>query len=117
MEWRLFCAFDLPADLRTQLEDHIRHLRETVPHARASWSRPENSHLTVKFFGNVAVEKVEAIKNAAERTAKEFAPIAIEVGEAGVFPNVNRATPRGSSPANIIQAGANYLERANRLPQ
>jgi 2'-5' RNA ligase len=91
MEWRTFCAFELPYDLRVQLEDWIRRLRDNVPDVRASWSRPENTHLTLKFFGNVPVDRLPRISAAADHAAKHFAPIRIEVAKAGVFPNVNRA--------------------------
>lgn len=91
MEWRTFCAFELPIDLRAQLEDHIRRLRNAVPDVRASWSRPENTHLTLKFFGNVPVNKLPTISTAAEEVAKHFSPIRIEVAQTGVFPNANRA--------------------------
>jgi 2'-5' RNA ligase len=91
MEWRTFCAFELPAELRTELETHIRRLRESVPDVRASWSRPQNTHLTLKFFGNVAVDKLPRISDAAERAVKNFSPIRIEVAKTGVFPNANRA--------------------------
>jgi RNA 2',3'-cyclic 3'-phosphodiesterase len=91
MEWRTFCAFELPAALRAQLEDHIGRLSETVTDVRASWSRPENTHLTLKFFGNVPVEKLPQISAAAEQASKQFSAIRIEVGKTGVFPNVNRA--------------------------
>ena len=91
VEWRTFCAFELPADLRVQLEHQIRRLRDVVPDVRASWSRPENTHLTLKFFGNVPVEKLPRISAAAAHAAQHFSPIQIEIGKTGVFPNVNRA--------------------------
>ncbi len=91
MEWRTFCAFELPVELRAQLENHIRGLRSNGADVRASWSRPENSHLTLKFFGNVPVDKLPRISSAADYGAKHFSPIRIEVAKTGVFPNVNRA--------------------------
>ena len=27
-EWRTFCAIELPAEVRTRLQDHVRRLRE-----------------------------------------------------------------------------------------
>lgn len=91
MEWRTFCAFELPIDLRDQLEDQIWRLRNSVPDVRASWSRPENTHLTLKFFGNVPVDKLPRISAVAEDAVKHFSPIPIEISKTGVFPNVNRA--------------------------
>ena len=52
-EWRVFCAVELPAEVRARLEDHVRRLRREVPDVAASWSGVENIHLTLKFFGNI----------------------------------------------------------------
>jgi 2'-5' RNA ligase len=65
-------------------------VREAVPEAAASWSRPENIHLTVKFFGNVDQAKVPLISAALQRAVREFGPIEIQVGKTGVFPRASR---------------------------
>ena len=90
-EWRVFCAVELPAEVRTRLEDHVRRLRKEVPDAAASWSRVENIHLTLKFFGNVEVRRIEKISAAAERVVKQFTAFQIGVGGTGVFPRPSRA--------------------------
>ncbi|HEU4510229.1 MAG TPA: 2'-5' RNA ligase family protein, partial [Pyrinomonadaceae bacterium] len=66
--WRVFCAVELPDDVREQLRDHIERLRAAVPDVAASWSRVENVHLTLKFFGNVEVDRIALISAAASRT-------------------------------------------------
>ena len=88
--WRIFCAVELSAELRTQLRDHISQLRREVPEAVASWSRVENIHLTLKFFGDVAVDRLKVISSAASRAVKEFAGFQIDVGGTGVFPKASR---------------------------
>ncbi|MEN3325646.1 MAG: 2,3-cyclic 3-phosphodiesterase [Acidobacteriota bacterium] len=89
-EWRVFCAVELPDVVRARLEDHISRLRKEVPDAAASWSRVENIHLTLKFFGNVEVKRIEKISAAAKRVAKQFATFQIGVGGTGVFPRASR---------------------------
>jgi 2'-5' RNA ligase len=86
----MFCAFELPENLRTQINEHAKNVRDAVSDAAASWSRPENIHLTVKFFGNVEQERIPAISAAAERIVKQFSPVQIEVGSTGVFPRPSR---------------------------
>jgi 2'-5' RNA ligase len=88
--WRLFCAFELTDSLRARIQQHIHKLRDAIPDVAASWSRPENIHLTVKFFGNVDPARVPVISAAAERVVQEFAPIQIAVGNTGVFPRPSR---------------------------
>ena len=86
----MFCAFELPETLRTRINQHSERVREAVPEAAASWSRAENIHLTVKFFGNVDHQRVPVISAAAARAVKEFSPIQIGVGKTGVFPRPSR---------------------------
>ena len=88
--WRVFCAVELPPEVRAQLQEHIVRLRKEVPDAAASWSRVENIHLTLKFFGNVALDRIPAISAAAARAAAELEPFKIDIGNTGVFPRPSR---------------------------
>ena len=83
--WRVFCAVELPDDVRRELQTHVSRLREAVPDVAASWSRVENVHLTLKFFGNVEVDRIELISAAASRTVEEFLTFPIAIGGTGVF--------------------------------
>src|SRR5213593_4876766 len=53
--WRVFIAIELPADVREQIIEHSDRLRRELPEVRASWTRAENLHLTLKFLGNIPV--------------------------------------------------------------
>lgn len=88
--WRIFCAVELPAEVRARFEEHIARLRKELPDASASWSRVENIHLTVKFFGNVEVGRIPRISAAATHTVEQFPKFEIEVGRTGVFPRLSR---------------------------
>jgi RNA 2',3'-cyclic 3'-phosphodiesterase len=90
-EWRIFCAVELPDSVRAQLQEHCRQLREAVPDVTASWTRVENIHLTLKFFGNVAIERIPKISAAVERAIKKFPAFEISIGKTGVFPKPSRA--------------------------
>ena len=89
--WRVFCAVELPEDVRARLREHIARLQNEVPDAAASWSRVENIHLTLKFFGNVALDHIPKISAAATRTTEQFSKFQIGIGNTGVFPRPSRA--------------------------
>jgi RNA 2',3'-cyclic 3'-phosphodiesterase len=89
--WRVFSAVELSADVRARLQEHIARLRKEVPDAAASWSRVENIHLTLKFFGNVALDHIPKISAAAARTIELFSKFQIDIGNTGVFPRPSRA--------------------------
>jgi len=84
--WRAFIAIELPHDVRACLAKHIDNLRSAMPEVRASWSREENLHLTLKFLGDTSVAKVEALSQAAERAASTVEPFEMVVEGCGAFP-------------------------------
>jgi RNA 2',3'-cyclic 3'-phosphodiesterase len=84
--WRLFVAIELPPHIRKQIKDHIDHLRAEFPEVRASWSREENLHLTLKFLGDVPVARVEELSRATERAARKVNPFELAIKGCGAFP-------------------------------
>ena len=89
-EWRTFCAIELPTEVRSQLAKHAKQLRDAVPDVSASWSKPENVHLTLKFFGNVPTQSLAKISAAASRVSSEVSSFQIRIGGTGVFPRRSR---------------------------
>jgi len=90
-EWRVFCAIELPTNLRERIRLHITNLRSAHPKVSASWSHAENAHLTIKFFGNVAQSRINGICAAADRAVANSSPFNIVIGGSGVFPGASRA--------------------------
>lgn len=88
---RIFCAIELNEKVRSQIEEHIKQLQQAVADNNASWSRVENIHLTLKFFGNVAESRLNSIASAATRVTKDFSPFEISIEETGSFPKPSQA--------------------------
>ena len=84
--WRLFIAIELPAEVRHKIKQHIDGIRRELPDARASWTREENLHLTLKFFGDIPVERVEAVSAALRAAANQIPPFEMEISACGAFP-------------------------------
>lgn len=87
--WRLFIAIELPQNVRQKIKDHIDQLRTALPDARASWTREDNLHLTLKFFGDIQVTRVEALSQALLRAVTRTPRFELVIGNCGSFP------PRG----------------------
>jgi 2'-5' RNA ligase len=87
---RIFCAVDLPDDVRTQAAAHISRLREAAATAaspaRISWERAEKLHLTLKFLGELEPARVEALTRAAKRAAESVENFKVTLAECGAFP-------------------------------
>jgi 2'-5' RNA ligase len=88
--FRTFAAVELPKAVRDRIQQHISQLRDAAPECQPSWSRVENIHLTLKFFGDIEQNRIRQISNAASRTAKDFAPFEILITGTGAFPKTTQ---------------------------
>ena len=84
---RMFCAVELPELIRTRIEKHIEGVRIAVPDAQPSWTRLNNIHLTLKFFGDVESARIDSITDALSRAVVSISPFRVSIGGAGAFPN------------------------------
>jgi 2'-5' RNA ligase len=58
---RLFVAAELPDSIRDALTTRQQALRRRLTGDAVRWTRPEGMHLTLKFLGDVAGERLEAL--------------------------------------------------------
>jgi 2'-5' RNA ligase len=83
---RVFCAVELPPEVRAQAASYIKTLREAVPLARVGWEREEKLHLTLKFFGEVEAERIQALTQALESAASLTDRFQLSIRGTGAFP-------------------------------
>lgn len=88
---RVFCAVELPDEVREAAAAHAARLRRDFPEARASWARPASLHVTLKFLGEVEAARIPVLSRAAGAAAAGFGSFPLSVEEAGTFP------PRGAA--------------------
>lgn len=85
---RLFAAIELPEASRTALHDLILKLRS--PTGGVSWVKPENMHLTLRFYGDVSEGQLPALKHClTESLATHEAPT-LHVRGVGAFPSFRK---------------------------
>ncbi len=80
---RLFVAVNLPVEVRQRLaaaQEHLRHGRPDV-----SWVRPENLHLTLKFLGATAEERLDPIRQTLATVGPKHRAFQIEMAGVGSF--------------------------------
>jgi 2'-5' RNA ligase len=80
---RLFTGIDLREDVRERLERLLMHLR---PCAHLKWSPVYNLHVTLKFIGEWAEDKLPGLETAL-RSLPPRDPIPAEVKGFGWYPN------------------------------
>jgi 2'-5' RNA ligase len=86
---RSFIAIELPDELKlglTQLQDRLKSGRQPW----VKWVDPYSIHLTLKFLGNIEVDRIGAITKVLEAAVQGISPFHLEVKDLGVFPNLRR---------------------------
>lgn len=108
---RLFVALELREDVRQAIRELMARLKPASRSAR--WVRPESMHITLKFIGHEALEKLDAIRSALV-SIRSPRPVELHFRGVGFFPNDRR--PRViwcgmAASANLAPLAAD-IERA-----
>jgi len=82
---RLFVAIELPEPVRRALERMVGGLVRAGATEGVRWVRPEGIHLTLKFLGAVAGERVAGIERAVGEAADAAVAFDLGVGVPGSF--------------------------------
>ncbi len=86
---RCFIAIELPDEVKTGLINLQAQLK-TGSQSWVKWVDPYSVHLTLKFLGDVASDRIGPITGAMEEAAQGVSPFQLEVKDLGVFPNLRR---------------------------
>ena len=110
--YRLFIALELPEAWHSALGDLQQRMQRALAGdpltaaVRLRWVRSEGIHLTLKFIGDTAADRLPAIEAQLALAVPQMPHIALTLGRAGSFSN--RRAPR------VIWAGV-YSEQADAL--
>ncbi len=91
MALRTFLAIELSAVVRSAIAQQAQRVEQALARADGlSWVRPDNLHVTVKFFGATSDSQVAGIRRAVARAVSARPAFDIAIGGLGAFPD-NRA--------------------------
>jgi hypothetical protein len=112
---RLFAGIPIVDEARREIVALLAHLRERDWPVR--WVREEGLHLTLKFFGEVAPERLEVIEEAVRFAAQGTGALALGLDQLGAFPSAAR--PRvlwlGIAGPSALELLQDRLERGGAL--
>ena len=111
---RSFVAVPLPEDIRTRVFAAAGELGRVLPGVR--WIRKvENLHVTVKFLGPVAADRLASFGAGLSASFAATAPFGIEVRGMGAFPSARQANVLWAGvtdPGGRLAAAAAVIEAA-----
>ena len=85
---RSFIALELPGKIKNHIESYISQLRKLTPDLK--WVNKDSLHITLKFLGNQAPQKVENVLSTLLPLTDYNRPFEIRIKHIGAFPNQNR---------------------------
>jgi 2'-5' RNA ligase len=89
-EIRSFVAIELSDETRDKLGSTQALLKSKGISDQVRWVRPRGIHLTLKFLGDVPIDKVQEIVVAIRQASEGTGPFSLSFGGLGCFPNVRR---------------------------
>lgn len=87
---RSFIAIELPPAVKQELTTLEGVLKKRSPLV-VRWVDPQGIHLTLKFLGDVASDRIDEINMAIDEATQGLSPFRLELQEVGAFPNLDRA--------------------------
>jgi 2'-5' RNA ligase len=81
---RAFVAIELSENIRSALTQAQSHLKHSGIDAK--WVAKDNIHLTLKFLGDMADERLAEVKTSIDRVASSFKPFELTIKGMGAFP-------------------------------
>ena len=87
---RAFIAVELNQAIKDIVQSAIKSLQESEVDVK--WVNAQNAHLTLKFLGNISVDKIPLIRQALQDISRQTLPFVIATEALGAFPSLD--TPR-----------------------
>lgn len=84
---RAFVAVKLPASVEKFLEQVAEQLANKLPARAVRWVKPEAMHLTLRFLGDVSIEKMPALPPLLDQTAHQYPAFNLQLDKLGCFPS------------------------------
>ncbi|MBU8910060.1 MAG: RNA 2',3'-cyclic phosphodiesterase, partial [Desulfobacterales bacterium] len=114
---RVFIAIDFPGKMIVYLKDLQLHLKTYK--FKASWPKPSNMHLTLKFLGDISEKKLQDVKqsihNAVLEFKKENKKLLLSAKGIGVFPSIKKSRIIWAGIQSDMKGQASSLEHIHSL--
>jgi 2'-5' RNA ligase len=86
---RAFIAIEIPSEIKKAIAAQTASLQFNTGQS-VRWVTAENTHLTLKFLGEVSPTNVDLLSQAIQAECSQITPFDITVSGLGCFPNAHR---------------------------
>jgi RNA 2',3'-cyclic 3'-phosphodiesterase len=86
--WRIFAAVELTPEIKNRISETARQLADRGWDAR--WVKPDNMHMTVKFYGDTSAEIVPRLQDELRSAISGLTAFELDVSGVGAFPNARQ---------------------------
>ena len=86
---RAFLALDPPGEVLNEIAAIQNRMKKLLA-GDIRWVNPAGIHLTLKFLGDITRADIATVADAVSPVAATYAPLSLEIGTAGFFPDVKR---------------------------
>jgi 2'-5' RNA ligase len=94
---RIFVAINTPGDWQREFADVQRRFKEQFHQAKIKWTRAEQFHITLRFFGYLASSDLDNLEPILRPTCRGFRPFEFAFTGLGCFPK--------PGPPRVLWAG------------
>jgi len=112
---RSFIAIDIPKEIKNKIAKIQMELQQILP--KVSWVNPPNIHLTLKFLGDVASNRIPSITGAIRHTVQNQVPFNMKLSSISAFKNFSYPTILwigiSTDPAPIVKLAKNLNSSLN----
>lgn len=85
---RAFIAVELGDEAASVVRALQRQMADAVPRGAVRWAKPDQLHLTLQFLGNVANDRVEALKGSLAAAMAGTPAFTLRLDRVGAFPSL-----------------------------
>jgi len=113
---RAFFAVELGESVRRAAIEAVAALHRCDARGAVRFTRPESLHVTLRFLGDVAAERIAGLVACVSREAAGAAPFALRLGALVAFPDARRPRVLAAEalPAAPLACAAAAVERGCR---
>lgn len=86
---RSFIAIELPPEIKAELSS-LEEKLQAGQYLFVKWVAPNSIHLTLKFLGNIAANKIAPVTAAMEKAVQGIVSFSVVISGLGAFPNWQR---------------------------